>query len=127
MFVKSLKLCRFRNAFNLELHPNPRFNLLVGNNAQGKTNIIESIYLFASGGSFRSSEFRDMIGLGSDNASAEALITSSSGDDKLKFSLSRARKEFVRNGKNARLSSKIGLYAVIFAPEEILLLRGFPG
>ncbi|HQG13235.1 MAG: DNA replication and repair protein RecF [bacterium ADurb.Bin270] len=126
MFVKYLKLCRFRNTFDLELHPNPRFNLLVGKNAQGKTNIIESIYLFSSGTSFRSSEFRDMIGIDCETASADMVIARSSGDDKLKFSMTRTKKEFIRNSKNSRFSSKTGLYAVIFAPEEILLLRGSP-
>ena len=65
MFIKSLELQDFRNyeSLNIDFHPN--VNLILGNNAQGKTNLVEAIYLTSLGKSFRTSSDYEMIRFGS--------------------------------------------------------------
>ncbi|HEX2583326.1 MAG TPA: AAA family ATPase, partial [Chlamydiales bacterium] len=53
MHLKSLYLRNFRNYAEMEIQFSPRINLLYGDNAQGKTNLLEAIYLIATGRSFR--------------------------------------------------------------------------
>lgn len=56
MYIDSLQLRNFRNYQSLELKLHPRINLFVGNNAQGKTNVLEAIYLLATTKSFRATK-----------------------------------------------------------------------
>ena len=53
MIIKNIKLKNFRNYENLDFVLNNRLNIIIGNNAQGKTNILESIYFFPETGLFR--------------------------------------------------------------------------
>ena len=61
MYVKSLKLTNFRNYRSLSLELNATINIFVGNNAQGKTNLLESIFLLAMGKSFRAVKEKELI------------------------------------------------------------------
>ena len=61
MYIKKIKLQNFRNYDNLEIELNENFNIIYGNNAQGKTNIIESIYLSSIGKSFRTKKDNELI------------------------------------------------------------------
>ena len=61
MLITSLKIKNFRNYEELNLDFNNKINIFYGNNAQGKTNIIESIFLCAIGKSFRTSKDKELI------------------------------------------------------------------
>src|SRR5690554_1800177 len=61
MRINQLSLRNFRNYRQLNIQLNPYLNIIVGNNAQGKTNILESIYLLATTKSFRASKEEEMI------------------------------------------------------------------
>lgn len=126
MFLQSLQLTDFRNFERAELEFSPSFNLLVGKNAQGKTNIIEALGLLASGRSFRTSEFRDMIRRERPAATVSAMARGEAGEDRLRVSLDGGRKGFFRNEKRTTPGGFSGLRSVLFAPEEILLLRESP-
>jgi DNA replication and repair protein RecF len=65
MKLKKICICSFRNIDEAELFPEKRFNIIVGNNAQGKTNILESIYLLGTMKSFRMHKNSDLIKIGS--------------------------------------------------------------
>ena len=61
MKIKKIKLINYRNYDNLELNFNDSLNIIIGNNAQGKTNILESIYVLAVTKSFLSNNDKEMI------------------------------------------------------------------
>ena len=61
MYIEKIRLQNFRNYENLEIDLNKNINIIYGDNAQGKTNIIESIFLCAFGKSFRTSKEKEMI------------------------------------------------------------------
>lgn len=126
MYITSLHLTNFRNFVDERIEPGPKFNLILGSNAQGKTNIIEAIGLFANGRSFRSSEFRNMIKRGSSDALVTSSVVCSLGSDALNVQMDRQKKYFFKNGKKTSSGGFERFSVVIFAPEEILLLRDSP-
>ncbi len=63
MIIDQLKVINFRNYENVNLKFHPRLNILIGDNAQGKTNLLEAIYICAVGRSFRTNKDRDMINI----------------------------------------------------------------
>lgn len=67
MKLKSLQLVNFRNYKKLHLEFNGKVNLLVGKNGQGKTNIVESIYMLSFGKSFRTNKDKEMVRFNSEN------------------------------------------------------------
>ena len=68
MNIESLELSNYRNYKNLYMDYSPKTNLLFGNNAQGKTNILEAIYICAAGRSHRGSKDKEEIKFGEDEA-----------------------------------------------------------
>ncbi len=127
MRISRLTLKNFRNIEELTLDFGQAFNLMVGRNAQGKTNVVESIGLVASGRSFRAQDFRDMIMHGRRSAEVRAEAIGSLGSDRIVVTIDERRKEFLRNGKRAVASKSSRICTVLFAPEEIMLLRDSPG
>ena len=68
MYIKSLQTLNFRNYDNLSLNLCPNVNVFIGDNAQGKTNILEGIYYCAFARSHRTSKDRELINWNADNA-----------------------------------------------------------
>ena len=66
MYIKEIQLKDFRNYKNLEAQFHKNVNIFLGQNAQGKTNLLESIYITSMGKSFRTGKDREMIRFGSD-------------------------------------------------------------
>ena len=126
MFLKNLQLTNFRNFKSAKIDLNQRVNIFVGKNAQGKTNIIEAINLFATGRSFRNSEYRDLI----EWKNLESHIKSESifdcGSDELHIHLSLESKNFFKNSKKTTSGGFKGVGSVLFAPEETLLFKESP-
>lgn len=124
--LTSLQLVNFRNFERERFELSPTFNLFIGKNAQGKTNVIESLCLLATGHSFRTAEFRDMIRRECEAADVLATSRCDGGGDDLHVSIELSGKAFFRNEKKAAPGGFKGVRAVLFAPEEILLLRDSP-
>ena len=74
MYIRKIHLENFRNYTGLDLDVGPSVNIFYGNNAQGKTNIIESIYVGASVASHRTAKDQDLIRFGSDGYKIDLLI-----------------------------------------------------
>lgn len=129
MQLRELTLRNYRNYEELELSFPSGLILLAGRNAQGKTNIIESIFLSCTGRSHRTSKDRELIQWDKDEAlvrtRAEKLIGSSSIDI---FLNSHEKKKILINGSPAsRLGELMGhLNSVIFSPEDLKLIREGP-
>ena len=71
MFIERIKLENFRNYEKQEIKLNEKVNIIYGDNAQGKTNIIESIFICSMGKSFRAKKDKELIKLGKEKACVE--------------------------------------------------------
>jgi DNA replication and repair protein RecF len=111
------------------LHPRERFNVFIGDNGQGKTNLLEAIYAVATLRSFRTSRLSDLVAFGRDSAKLGARV--------VKDELTRVYEvELTPTGKKVRLDGKAvrpltryfgGFNVVVFTPEDLGLPRGSPG
>ncbi len=126
MFINSLHLRSFRNFRDQSFSFSPSFNILLGDNAQGKTNIVEAISLLSCGRSFRTANWRDLIERNREEARVDAVVSCGRGEDRVSVHLAEPRKRFLRNDKAAAPGGFDSVAAVLFAPEEILLLKTQP-
>ena len=91
MWIKKIKIKNFRNYEEQEIYFNKNINLFYGENAQGKTNIIEAIYLCSLGKSFRAKKDSEMIKLNKENAIIEIEYEKSDRDGKIKIELNNKK------------------------------------
>nr|WP_238480087.1 DNA replication/repair protein RecF [Fructobacillus papyriferae] len=118
----------FRNYEAATLHFQPGVNVFLGQNAQGKTNLLESIYALALARSHRTKIDKDLVQWGQSQARIEGLVKNRFG--KLPLSLSwtnRGKQARVNHLDQPRLSGYIGqLNVILFAPEDLDLVKGPP-
>src|SRR3989344_6092695 len=99
--IKRLSVKNLRNLENLVVEFRPGFNIIVGDNGQGKTNILEAIYLLAYGKSFRDDRSK-LISWEEDDAFVEGITEA--GSIRISLSRSRPTKVFINNKSKATLS-----------------------
>ena len=127
MWVKKIELKNFRNYKNQKIELNKNVNVLYGENAQGKTNIIESIFLCSMGKSFRAKKDKEMIKLDEDSCSVEVEYEKSDREGKIKIEIGNKKNIFVNDIKIKRLSELLGkINIVIFTPDDIEIIKGGP-
>ena len=127
MNLNNLKLRDFRNYESLDLDFEPGVNLIVGNNAQGKTNLLEAICYAGSGKSFRAMKTGEMVRFGADFAEIETQVCAQERCQSLRFVLfqgSRPR-QIWRNGVKKKSASELAgvLPTVLFCPEDLMVLK----
>ena len=127
MRLDSLKLRDFRNYEDLSLEFAPGVNLIVGDNAQGKTNLLEAISYLGSGRSFRAQKTMEMVRFTADFADLEAQVFSQQRQQTLRyvlFSGSRPR-QIWRNGAKKKTAAELAgvLPSVLFCPEDLMVLK----
>src|SRR6266850_350528 len=125
MHLAHLRLRDFRNYSRLDVDFSPGFHLLLGDNAQGKTNILEAIYLLATLRSFRGVGGAQMIRHGQKGHFVGAKIVSQ-GEHEIKMYWSSAERKLSLNGQPVRkLTDYLGvLRAVVFCTEDLQLIKG---
>ena len=130
MHVISLKLDNFRNYRTLVIEPGEGLNIFVGLNAQGKSNLLESLYLLATSKSSRAGKDTELIKFGEAQTRVTAdVIREKNSDIEIELSLSQTDKKAARiNGvKHTRLADVIGqLNAVLFDSGDLEIIRGEP-
>lgn len=127
MQINQLYLQNFKNAFEETLFFEDGVNIIYGENASGKTNLLEAVFYFASGKSFRGGKERELIRFGEQTARAELQFESSAGKKKMALALSRGEKRVISVGgmRVQKLSEYLGLFrAVIFTPDHLHLVKG---
>jgi len=127
MNLNKLQLRDFRNYETLCLEFDPGVNLIVGDNAQGKTNLLEAISYLGSGKSFRAMKTAEMIRFGADFADLEGSVFSQERTQSLRWVLfagSRPR-QIYRNGAKKKTAGDIAgvLPTVLFCPEDLMVLK----
>ncbi len=129
MICKKIQYKDFRNIENAEIEFCDGVNIFYGNNAMGKTNALEGIYLFANGKSFRSSQDKDLINFSKDMSFVKMNFDDSVRSHDMEIKLIRGgRKLCYRNGINIKkLSEFVGYFrAVLFCPEHLSVIKDGP-
>lgn len=128
MYLEGIELKNYRNYETVKLSFSPSINVLIGENAQGKTNLVESIYFLAMSRSHRSPRDRELIRWDSDFAKVNGQLIKKSHSVPLEIVLSKRGKIAKMNHLEQRkLSDYIGqLNVILFAPEDLSLVKGSP-
>lgn len=128
MKLRKLILKNYRNCTDTELIFNTQKSLIIGKNAQGKTNILESIYLLSDLKSPRTSVLTDFIKFGEHDCEIGAEIEKNSTDVELDFAYTTDKKRMlkVNKVKSTPKDFKSVVKTVLFSTKDLLLLRGAP-
>ena len=128
MIIKRIKIENFRNIEKADITFCDKVTVLLGENAQGKTNAIEAIYLFSRGKSFRSSDEKDLLKEGADGFSLFLEYCDSEGKKSLEYAVFGKEKRRKKNGYNIdKIYEMIGNFkAVLFSPDDLSLIKGGP-
>ena len=127
MWIKKIKINNFRNYKNQEINLNKNINIFYGENAQGKTNIIESIFVCSLGKSFRTNKDKELINIKEDNCKIEIDFEKSDREGKVDFIINKKKIILLNDIKIKKLSELLGnINTVIFTPDDINILKGVP-
>ena len=129
MYIKELKLKNFRNYKDLAIYFDRRVNLITGQNAQGKTNLIESLYMSSMGRSFRTSHDSEMIMFGEQSAYIKVVCEKEFTDTKVEILLSDIpRKAIKKDGVSIRKTADLleNIIIVIFSPDDLKIVKDEP-
>ena len=129
MKINSIILENFRNYKNLEIDFDESRNIIVGENAQGKTNLIEAIYLTAFAKSFRTSNSADLISFGETQGRVSTYITSEDIEKNINILLrSDGKKMIKKDGKVIRKTTELlnNVVVIIFSPDDLRIIKDSP-
>ena len=128
MKVKQLSFENFRNLNNDTIRPSERVNVIYGENAQGKTNLLEAVWLFCGGHSFRGSKENELIGFDKSRYRLEAVFESQDREQSAQIVYGRDRRQIMLNGVERNSSSYLTevFPAVVFSPEHLTLIKRGP-
>ena len=129
MKINGLVLENFRNYKNLEIEFDERRNLIVGENAQGKTNLVEAIYLTAFAKSFRTNNSADMILFGETSGRVSADITSEDIDKNVSITIrSDGKKMIKKDGKVVKKTADLlnTVVVIVFTPDDLRIIKDSP-
>ncbi len=127
MKIERLKIIDFRNFKDQEIFFNPEVNVIRGKNAQGKTNLLEAVYLFSAGKSYRPAGDKELIRFGCDSFFLEMDFFNEDHKYRGKFMVNRdGKKDISFNGIPLSKNSLLSEYfkTVLFCPEEIDIIKG---
>jgi len=129
MKIKSLKLLYFRNYLSTNIEVHPSLNVLVGNNANGKTNIIESIFCLALGKSYRTKSDSECIMFGETATAMSCIVNKNDRELDIMLGINNKGKSAKIAGiKKTKLTDFVGeLNVVLFSPEDLQIVKGSPG
>ncbi|MCD2257158.1 DNA replication/repair protein RecF [Agrilactobacillus fermenti] len=128
MYLEQLELTNFRNYKKLILNFDQGINIFIGANAQGKTNLLEAIYVLALTRSHRTSNDKEMIQWQQDFARIDGQVMRQTGKLPLELIISKQGKRAkVNHLEQSKLSAYLGNFnVVLFAPEDLDIVKGSP-
>lgn len=127
MYIKKIKLNNFRNYLNQEINFEKEINIIFGDNAQGKTNILEAIFISAIGKSFRAKKDKELIKIGEEKASIEIEYKKTDRVGNIKIEIDDKKTIYINGIKQKKLSDLLGnINIVIFNPDDIEILKDGP-
>ncbi len=128
MIIKEIQLTNFRNYNRIRIAWNDKINIIIGNNAQGKSNILEAINLIGTGKSHRTNKDSELINWYSDQAYIKALLDNRHLNLEMEVILRDGKKEFIVNKNKLSKNSQLAqfFHTVLFSPEDLMLIKGGP-
>ncbi len=129
MIIKSLELADFRNYENLNIEFDRGTNILYGDNAQGKTNIMEAIYLSSTTKSHKSSKDQDIIRFGYEESHIRTYLEKEDVEYKVDMHLRKSKSKGIAiNGQKIKKAAELlGLLNVVFfSPEDLSIIKNGP-
>ena len=127
MNLQKIELTDFRNYKSLSLEADSGVNLIVGDNAQGKTNLLEAIIYAGSGKSFRTQKNSELVGFGAEFGDISCHVFSQERNQNIRwvlFSAARPRQLFLNGVKKKAAADIAGiLQTVLFCPEDLMVLK----
>ena len=129
MYIKRLMLINYRNYENLNIELGKNVNVFIGDNAQGKTNILESIYYCAFAKSHRTSKDKELINWNNDKAYISLLVGKDRLDKKIDINILRDGKKAIKvnNIKINKIGELFGTFNVVmFSPEDLKIIKEAP-
>lgn len=128
MILESITLENFRSAENERIRFDPGVNLLYGNNAEGKTNVLEAIYFFARGKSFRASRESDLVRFGADGCGIGITFTRRGETETMDYRYFGGVRRRTKNGVKITAREALGVFcAVLFCPDHLSVIKRTPG
>ena len=127
MYIKKIKLNNFRNYIDEEIYLDKNTNLFYGDNAQGKTNILEAVFFCAIGKSFRAKKEKELINLDRENATIEIEYEKIDREGKIRIELNDKKCVYINGVKQNKISELLGnINIVMFSPDDIEILKSGP-
>ena len=128
MNVLQMEYRGYRNLQEGGFLPSDGINVIYGKNANGKTNLLEAMWLFTGGRSFRGSRDSDLCAIGGDSAQLCMRFFSEDREQKAEITVRNGRRSAVLNGVEKRSASAlVGKFcAVIFSPDHLSLVKEGP-
>ncbi|MGN1113903.1 MAG: DNA replication/repair protein RecF [Oscillospiraceae bacterium] len=131
MYITRLEVNGFKNLKNIDIKPHPRLNVFCGKNAQGKTNLVEAIWLCSGVKSFRNTKDKSMINVERDSMNIILDFTNNFRQQQICYKMSKQNlkdKNITLNGVKLKMPSKLfgNLNCVVFTPEDLELSKGSP-
>ncbi len=126
--MERLYLKNYRNIKEEDLAFNPTLNLFIGKNAQGKTNLLESIYLMGTGSSHRTKSDQDLIDWDADYFFLKASIIKRTREMTFSYGYNKLKKEIkIDNNPLQKIGDLMGyINVVLFSPEDLQMVKGSP-
>ena len=127
LIIKKLIIRDFRNLEEISLEPGEGVNVIYGNNAQGKTNLVEAIYLLTGQRSFRQTRESDFVRFGQRRAEVFASFFGEGRDQEVRLTIEGGKRAATLNDLPAAVGELTGrFFAVVFSPAGLSLVRDGP-
>ena len=128
MYFRQIELKNFRNYKDQKVVFDPKLNLILGDNAQGKTNLLESLFIMGLGKSFKTNNDKEMIAFGEKAARAKCVVVGDNEETEIEITYSSEGKLIKVNGikllRNVDLLENV--YVVVFSPEDLKIVKDGP-
>lgn len=128
MIIKSIILNNFRNYSHLNLNLNPKMNVFIGKNAEGKTNILEGICVLSLTKTYKSGVEPNLITFGKEKAKLNAKVKKDGFVNSLEIILEKNNKKIKVNNKEVKKTSEYisNLNIIMFTPDDLDIIKGSP-
>ena len=128
MNVTALEFVNYRNLCDNLILPSERVNVFYGNNAQGKTNLLEAVWMFSGGHSFRGAKESELIGFGKNKAKLTMKFFAAEREQKAEIIYTGTKKEVTINGVKKSSAAYLSQHfsSVVFSPEHLTLVKNGP-
>lgn len=128
MYFKEIELNNFRNYEDQRVEFNKKVNIIIGENAQGKTNLIEGLYIMSLGKSFRTAKDSEMIKFGCPMARVKTVAVRSDRDVTVEIGFVKNKKSLKIDGVKMKKASDLleNIYIVVFSPDDLKIVKEDP-